>query len=611
MKDIKDSIKLMRFNRRNVLLFEGILLIVSYAIFMPVLNLFFNLSIRFSKIRYISKENILRYFKSPSAYIFLLVAFLMITFFLLVNVSGIIYAYDAANDMKRISAVRIFARGLRNAVRIFRPQNLLLIPYMIFLFPISGVAIVSISYINLGIPPYLSQLIKASPLSISAIGVIYAVMSLAVMASIFSIYEFSLKRESFITSMKLGREALKRAKLKDFIIMVIWNISVIFLMILLNGVLLSFLRNLAEKYISSGNAVTIVYGMLDMINFVLVLIITIIALPMSFAVISNSYYNLNPNKEGIPNIDDMDYYASKLIGRQGRRTVALILIVALLLDGGFLLLRKMDIISPNIAKLHTAEVTAHRGASHGAPENTLAAFSLAIEEGADYIELDVRETKDGELIIMHDENLKRTCGVDKKVGKQTFKQIRKYSAGKKFSKKFKDEKVPTLREAIELIGDSAVINIEIKTSNTDKHLVEGIVDLVHEYNIGHQVVIASTSSKALRKVKELDPSLKTVYIMQIAYGDFYSMSFVDVYSVKYTFVSYDMVKKIHNMGKEIYVWTVDDRNVLEQMMQKNVDNIITNNPEYVKETMSSIYEEGSLYDIISSYIESKAPKLGE
>ncbi len=609
MKNIRDSLKLFRYNRGSVLLFEGILLLVSYTLFIPALGYFFNLSIKYSGLRYISKENIPRYFKSPITYVFLIVLIILISFFLLVNVSGIIYAYDAANDLKKIGPFRIFFKGLRNAVRMIRPRNMLIVPYMMFLFPVSGVAVVSVSYVNLGIPPYLSQLINASPLSISLVGMVYLIMSLIVMSSIYSIYEFSLRRESFITSLKLGRKDIKKEKLLNFLQIVLWNVTIVFLIILLNGVILTLLRKTANTFISSGNALTIVYGILDMINFVLVGILTIIALPLNFSIISNSYYNLYPNKEGIPNIDDLDNYASKISGKKGRRIVAVILILAVILDAGYIFLRRMDIIGTNVLKVNTAYVTAHRGASYAAPENTLSSFSLAMEDGADFIELDVRQTKDGEIVVMHDENVKRTCGVDKKVGNMTLDEIKSLSAGKKFSKKFKDEKVPTLKEALLLIGDSAVVNVELKPAKTDTDLVEKVIDIIYECGQEDNVVIASTSSKALMKTKELDDSFKTVYIMQLAYGNFYDMDFVDIYSVKYTFVNYEMVKKVHRMGKEIYVWTVDDREVVEQMLYKNVDNIITNNPKFVRETESSLYEEGSLYDIISTYIEKKTPEF--
>ncbi len=602
MKNIKDSLKLFRYNRRRVLLFEGLLLLVSYAVFMPVFYMLFNLSIKWSGLRYITKENIVKYFKSPVLYLFLLIVMVLAAFLFLLNVSGIIYAYDAANEMKRLSPFRILIRGFRNAVRILRPRNWLLIPYMLCLFPVAGIAFASATYLNIGIPPYLQQLLKLSKLSLTVIGAVYVVLSFLVMASIYTIYEFSLKRESFITSVKLGAAAMKKEKFRNFLLIVVWNLAVFLLVIFLNGELLNVLRRLAEKYISSGSAVTAVYSLIDMFNFVTVLLLVLIALPLNFAVISNSYYNLNPNKEGIPNIDSLDYYAFRLSGKKGRRVMAIIIIVALLLDAGYMLLSMKGVLSLNIVRFDTAAVTAHRGAAESTPENTLVAFRKAIDEGADFIELDVRQTQDGEIVVMHDESLKRTCGVKGKVGNKNLDEIKELSAGAWFGKKFRDEKVPTLREALDLIGHDAVINIELKLAKTDKDLTERVIAMVKEYEIEDNVVIACTSSKVLKKVKELAPELKTVYIMQVAWGDFYNMDYVDVYSIKYIYVTREMVRRIHKEGKEVYVWTVDDRKVIEQMMLKDVDNIITNRPKFVRETMASLYEEGTLYDIIQTYV---------
>ena len=196
------------------------------------------------------------------------------------------------------------------------------------------------------------------------------------------------------------------------------------------------------------------------------------------------------------------------------------------MDVGYYALQRFNVIHLDASYLEKVTITAHRGDCVSAPENTLAAFESAIEKGADVIELDVRQTKDGEIVVMHDENVKRTCGVSAKVGEMTFDEIRELSAGATFKGKgknknlYQDEKVPTLREVIELVGDRAKLNIELKPAKTDKKMEQAVVDIIREYNYYDNCIVASLTYRSIKKAKKADPKVKTIYVMAVAMGDF-------------------------------------------------------------------------------------------
>ena len=334
----------------------------------------------------------------------------------------------------------------------------------------------------------------------------------------------------------------------------------------------------------------------------------ILGLPIVIAYICNSYYNVAPEEEG-PNIDNLEEYDAKKSSRRERKVFVFIMCIAMIVDLGFYALKRYNVISINADYMTKVTITAHRGASEDAPENTLAAFDKAIEQGADVVELDVRQTKDGEVVVMHDESLKRTCGVNKKVGKLTYDKILECSPTKRHKgsdkELYAEEKIPTLRQVLELVGDRAMLNIEIKPARTDDHLEARVAELIQEFDYYDNCVVTSPTYGSIRKIKNIDPRIKTVYVMSVAIGDFYALPYADAFSIKYRYVNTEIVRQIHELDKEVYVWTVDDKDTLESMMLLDVDSIITNKPEEMRRAMYENYYGDTLLERINNYVENQ------
>ena len=233
-------------------------------------------------------------------------------------------------------------------------------------------------------------------------------------------------------------------------------------------------------------------------------------------------------------------------------------------------------------------ITSHRGASWGAPENTIPAILLAMEEGADYIEIDVQETKDGEIVLMHDSLMTRTTGMNKKVSQVTYEQIQNLDAGIWFSKKYKGTKVPTLREILELCKGKIQLNIELKAGKDMPDLEEKVVQLIEEYDYARQCVITSVYKDSLRKVKKNNKEIRTGYILSNAYGRYYLDEEIDFLSMRSAIIDERVVRMAHTYGKMICAWTVNSKNEAIRMKQLGVDNIITDTPYFVR---NALYEE--------------------
>lgn len=229
-------------------------------------------------------------------------------------------------------------------------------------------------------------------------------------------------------------------------------------------------------------------------------------------------------------------------------------------------------------------ITAHRGASHGAPENTRASVELAIAEQADYVEIDVRMTADKVPVLMHDRALFRTTGVLNEVGKVTYREVSSYDAGSRYAKEFAGETVPCLQEILEEYGSKIKFNIELK-DDQNTNLAKAVVALIELYGLEERCVITSASYEQLEWVKKENKAIRTGYILSMVYGEIFHCDAADFFSIKSSFITEQSVNGAHTRGKEIHAWTVNKEHEIKRMQMLNVDNIITDKPAYVREVL--------------------------
>ena len=236
------------------------------------------------------------------------------------------------------------------------------------------------------------------------------------------------------------------------------------------------------------------------------------------------------------------------------------------------------------------KIQAHRGASKERPENTMSAFKRAIELGAYGIELDVHLLRDGSLVVHHDGILGRCENVKGSIYDYTSENIKSFSVGEWFSSEYKDETVPFLSEVLELIKDTDIfLNVEVKGSGFIDACTEILIKLLDKYNMAERCIISSFNHYLLKDIKEKYPNYKT----GILYGDNFGRDMVE-YNLKYNFdavnpqyggITGDMVKKFHENGILVNVWTVDLEEDIQKMAEYSVDSIITNDVAAAKKAV--------------------------
>lgn len=235
-----------------------------------------------------------------------------------------------------------------------------------------------------------------------------------------------------------------------------------------------------------------------------------------------------------------------------------------------------------VVESKNVKIIGHRGSDKRAPENTISSILCAAEDKADYAEMDVQETKDGVVVLMHDKSLKRVAKVDKNLSELNYNDVERLDVGSIYSKKFKGEKIPTLSQVIKASKGKIKLDIEIKNYKDDRDLIKKVVQLIEENNFVDNCLVCSFDYSALVRVKKLNPKISTGYITYLNKQEKLNLAYVDYYSVYYPRVNKQLVEKIHKNNKKIHVWTVDNIIDAENLIKMGVDDIITDYPKKLK-----------------------------
>lgn len=229
---------------------------------------------------------------------------------------------------------------------------------------------------------------------------------------------------------------------------------------------------------------------------------------------------------------------------------------------------------------------AHRGFSGKYPENTMLAFEKAIEIGADGIELDLQLTKDGEIVIIHDETVNRTTGKEGYVRDYTYEELSKLDASYIFTGKYEINKIPTFREYCEFVKNKDIVtNIELKTGVFEYlGIEEKVWNLIKEYHLEDKVIISSFNHFSILRMKKIAPNLKYGLLSEtwiIDAGKYTHNVGVQCYHPLFRNLTDEVVKEIKQYGIEINTYTVNTEEDVKDMINKGIDILIGNFPNMV------------------------------
>ncbi|RBP90009.1 glycerophosphoryl diester phosphodiesterase [Cytobacillus firmus] len=245
---------------------------------------------------------------------------------------------------------------------------------------------------------------------------------------------------------------------------------------------------------------------------------------------------------------------------------------------------------PTIGERKQVDNIAHRGATGYAPENTIAGFDLAVDMKADYIEIDVQRSKDGELVVIHDTSVDRTTDGTGKVGDLTFDYLRSLDAGSWKGEQFAGEPIPTFEEILDRYHGKVGILIELKAPELYPGIEEQVADKLKERNLdkpqNEKIIIQSFNFESMKTMDQLLPKVPIGVLTSNradttaeALQEF--SAYADWFNPSYGIVTEELVNQVHSLGMQIGSWTVRSQEAADFLFEMEVDAIITDYPDYV------------------------------
>ncbi|WP_297961589.1 glycerophosphodiester phosphodiesterase family protein [uncultured Ruminococcus sp.] len=571
----------------HFLVFELVFKLLLLAIGTPVLALVLKLTMKLSGINYLNDENLLVYLKHPATIAAIVLMLFFYAFFSFVELSALAACFSCFGKGERIYTGGMFRTGVRAFGKAFKGSGILSFIGYMALMPLAQFSLSSGMFMA-PLMPVLRRIFYSvnGAAAIFSYIMIQLLFIILMISGSYSLHYLILTKCSFRDCIKKSREKIAGHRFRMIVSLFLWTVSVMLIIALMTfGI--SFLAVFVIKGFSEPRAAfSTALRVLRYTWSIFTALSAFFSAPAVMWWITRKFLADNKDEELVlPNRS-----TDKL--KKGRRAViaAVLIAAGLVMNVSYFRALYRGNVSLNVGLLSRTQVTAHRGFSRVAPENTLPAFQAALDCGADYIELDVQLTADDVLVVFHDDKLDRTTDGKGKLSNYTYDQLMEFSAGSWFGKdgEFDDVRIPTLEEVLDLVGKDIMLNIEIKRSGNPKRTAEKTVELIEEYGIVNSCYVTSFSYPALKKVKQMNPKIKTAFIANLATATSYSqLPYIDAVSMNYLFVNQSVVNSAHHNGKRIFVWTVDRQSEMQKMMALGVDNIITDRPDRALDVVDS------------------------
>ena len=583
-KKLRNNFSLLIDSSRHVWTFELAYKLVAFAVIFPIVLLAINSLMKIAGVNYLTNEYIQRAMTHPIVIIAIFIAICAFVFYCTYEMTYLSVCFETKRTSCNASIVDIFYNSYKVFRRVFKPRHIgLSIFYFISILASNVTVLFNVLYSETNTNLIKMYVLRNHWYIKAAVILVFVIMYAVVIPGIYAMNICMMEGLGFREAYRKSAAIVKKHPVGTISALVVYNLFILAIIgityVLISVFLVAGVKILNMAYL--GNAIFL--SALRTERFIIKCILVCVAIPLSFSAITHMYYRYT-------DIEDITFeFIDIQEGPARRRKIiySVIITAAVIADAFYLIMAFNNNPFENVAIFHETKVMAHRGASKETPENTMAAFQKAIDDMADYIELDVQLTSDGEVIVMHDSNAYRTTGVDENIANMTYREVRRLDAGSWYSDEYKGEKVPSLREVLELTQGKIKLNIELKPAGNGEELAKKTVALIEKYNMAGDCVITSFSSSALLAVKSCNESIKVGYILSAAYGDFYDMKNIDFFSVNAAYLSKRTIDAIHNSGKQVYAWTVNNKESIKNLTNKGVDGVITDNPVLARETIYS------------------------
>ena len=536
----------------------------------------FQLALTLAGEEHLDKNNILSILINPYSFVISNILILIVAFFMFIEFSILTFTIYGQLTEKQYSFRSILDNAWNKTKNLAGFQTLFFIFYFLITIPTINLGVKSVLAKNLFIPKFISSEIMKTNSGLIIWGLIMIVFAYLNLRLIFTLPLTAVGDENILDSIKRSWEITKTGKRKLVFTILLFEIIYLLIAALLTGVI----TYICIYFDNDGNnpiIQTLFFSSISGIIFFLGVIskITVITSLITVLIDHNEISeklvnNLNENKK-----------KSRLVV-----TLTTIIIVVAVLVNGF------NMYGNGVNK--NIKTIAHRGYVTKGVENSIEALEGAAEVGADYVEFDIILTKDNKFVVMHDYNLKRLAGLNKRVQDMNFDEV----VGLTIKQGDYTSKIPSLEEFVTKAKELNMnLVIELKPHGAEPpNYIDILIDEVKRLKLENYKFM-SLNSKVMEELETKVPNLETGYVIPLQFGNFHHSN-VDFFVIEDFSYRDRLVEQARKENKQVFVWTINNLALITKYLQSPADGIITDEPELVKDEKDILENNYTYYDKI-------------
>ena len=535
----------------------------------------FRLALNFAGEDNLDKNNIYHIISNPISFILLIVLILTAAFFMFIEFSTLTFTIYGQLVESTYSIRNIVSNAWKKMKNLIGIQIIFFIGYFILSIPVANIGIKSILSQNFYIPKFITDELSKSNSGSLILSVVVVVATYIHIRLMFTLPLTAIGDKKILDSIKESWRLTKKGKLKFFITIGIFELIYATISLFTLSLITSFLAFIDPKgnnfiietlFFTILNATVFFFGALSKVTSITAIITVLIE--------ENQI-----SKELIIN------------KKEDKKKSRVLLFLSTLLVLGIIVFNGYTLYSNGVN--NNIKTIAHRGYIEKGVENSIEALEAAAKAGADYVEMDVLMTKDNKFIVMHDYNLKRLAGINKKVQDMTYNEL----VGLPISQSGHTSKIPSFEEYVKRAKELNIkLVVELKPHGGEpNNYVDIFIEKVKELDIGNNYKYMSLDLKVMEELESKAPQLETGYIIPFQFGKF-SNNNVDFFAIEDFSFSDTLVEQAKSQNKSVYVWTINDPSLITKYLQSPANGIITDEPVQVRETKEKLEKNNSYFD---------------
>ena len=535
----------------------------------------FRLALNFAGEDNLDKNNIYNIISNPISFILLIVLILTAAFFMFIEFSTLTFTIYGQLVESTYSIRNIASNAWKKMKNLIGIQIIFFIGYFILSIPVANIGIKSILSQNFYIPKFITDELSKSNSGSLILSVVVVVATYIHIRLIFTLPLTAIGDKKILDSIKESWRLTKKGKLKFFITIGIFELIYATISLFTLSLTTSFLAFIDPK----GN------------NFIIeTLFFTILSTTVFFFGALSKVTSITAI---ITVLIEENQISKELIinKKEDKKKSRVLLFLSTLLVLGIIVFNGFTLYSNGVN--NNIKTIAHRGYVEKGVENSIEALEAAAKAGVDYVEMDVLMTKDNKFIVMHDYNLKRLAGINKKVQDMTYNEL----VGLPISQSGHKSKIPSFEEYVKRAKELNIkLVVELKPHGGEpNNYVDIFIEKVKELDIENNYKYMSLDLKVMEELESKAPQLETGYIIPFQFGKF-SNNNVDFFAIEDFSFSNTLVEQAKSQNKSVYVWTINEPSLITKYLQSPANGIITDEPVQVKETKEKLEKNNSYFD---------------